>query len=139
MSRIVCDTNIIVSAFLWNGLPRKIIGRVGEGKDALFSSRELLIEFEKTLKYKRLEKVLAESGLQARSLVMWLAGNASIVMARPLPTPVVLDDPSDDAVLSCARTACCDAIVSGDKHLLRIREYNGIVIMSPRDYLVRCE
>jgi len=39
---------------------------------------------------------------------------------------VVPDDPDDDHVVACAVAARVDVIVSGDKHLLKLREYQGI-------------
>jgi predicted nucleic acid-binding protein len=50
----------------------------------------------------------------------------------PLSVPrVVPDDPDDDHVIACAMAARADVIVSGDKHLLNLREYQGMRMVTP--------
>jgi predicted nucleic acid-binding protein len=51
--------------------------------------------------------------------------------------PVVKNDPDDDKVLACARSANVDAILSGDIHLLSLREYAGIAIITVNQFLER--
>ena len=61
--------------------------------------------------------------------------------ALAIPTPgelvlrVIADDPDDDHYLSCAIEGEADYIVSGDRHLLEIQEYQGIRILTPRAFL----
>ena len=47
--RIVADTNVIVSAFLWGGVPRQLLNAVEEGRRELFTSRALIAELEEVL------------------------------------------------------------------------------------------
>lgn len=47
--------------------------------------------------------------------------------------PVVIDDPDDDAVLACAVAAKADLIVSGDPHLLKLKDYQGVPIVAPAE------
>ncbi len=49
----------------------------------------------------------------------------------------VKDDPADNRIIECALGARADAIVSGDKHLLRIKSFERITIMSVCDFLNR--
>lgn len=51
----------------------------------------------------------------------------------------VAADPADDRVLECAVAAQADYIVSGDKHLLNLRNFGKIPILAPADFLVRME
>lgn len=48
---------------------------------------------------------------------------------------IVKKDPSDNKVIECAIEAEASFVVSGDKHLLEIKEYKGIKIVSPREFL----
>ena len=48
---------------------------------------------------------------------------------------MIADDPDDDHILACAREGRADIIVSGNKHLLQLKEYEGIVIERPVDFL----
>jgi predicted nucleic acid-binding protein len=48
---------------------------------------------------------------------------------------VIKGDPDDDVVVECAVAAGSEAIVTGDKHLLRLGEYDGIQILRVREFL----
>jgi len=50
-------------------------------------------------------------------------------------SPVIINDPSDDRVLACAFAANADYIVSGDQHLLVLHQWNGIPIITAREFL----
>jgi len=52
-------------------------------------------------------------------------------------TPVILADPDDDAVLACAVAARAEIIVSGDSHLLDLKDYEGILIVTAAHLLAR--
>ncbi|MCF7993431.1 MAG: hypothetical protein K9L88_01135 [Chromatiaceae bacterium] len=57
-------------------------------------------------------------------------------IVRPAAVPVVVpDDPDDDAIVAAAVTGRADLIVSGDRHLLTLKEHQGIAIVRPRDFL----
>jgi uncharacterized protein len=47
----------------------------------------------------------------------------------------VRDDPDDNHIIECALAAGADTIVSGDGHLLRLGAYEGIAILTPREFL----
>ena len=63
-----------------------------------------------------------------------IAHVASLVQPKHIPT-VVSDDPDDDHIIACAVTARASLIVTGDKDLLRLKEYEGIVIVRPKDFV----
>jgi predicted nucleic acid-binding protein len=65
-----------------------------------------------------------------------LTVQAEIVLAPTLP-PVIHDDPSDDKFLEAAVAGNASYIISGDKHLLRLSEFQGIQILKPRDFAQR--
>ena len=46
----------------------------------------------------------------------------------------VRDDPDDDRILECALASDADFVVSGDRHLLALRRYKSISIVSPREF-----
>jgi predicted nucleic acid-binding protein len=59
---------------------------------------------------------------------------AEIITPKIVPN-VIKDDPTDNHILACAREGQADLIVSGDKHLRRIKVYEGIPIIRPTDFL----
>ncbi len=48
---------------------------------------------------------------------------------------IIKDDPDDDHILACALAGRADLIVSGDRHLLKLKSYKGIGIVRPKDFL----
>ncbi len=127
--RWVLDTNVLVSAFLWKGVPGRLIELAGEHEIQLFSSRALLDELAATLSKPKLTKYVAATGLAAGDMLRNYQRIASLVAARQLEQPVSRDA-DDDAVLACAKAARADLIVSGDEDLLVLGAFEGIRIVS---------
>ena len=135
MKRVVCDTNVILSGMLWNGTPRQVLARIEQGKHTLFTSRVLLDELDRVLRYPKFIIIFSKAALGRQDVLRWMVRNSTIVMSKPLDRPVVLADPSDDCVLACAVSASADAVVSGDKHLLDIHSFRGIPILTTGRFL----
>jgi putative PIN family toxin of toxin-antitoxin system len=89
----------------------------------------LLTELTRILKREKFAKVVAASGLDIEGLVLGYASLALIVEPLPIP-PTIIADPDDDHVLACALAAQAELIVSGDKHLLDLEEYQNIEIVT---------
>ena len=100
MNRIVCDTNIIISGFLWKGKPREILKRIETKSAVLFVSKNILIELERVFAYPKISKVLQSSSLSTRDLLEWVVRNSSIVIPKKFTHVIIKDDPSDDIILA---------------------------------------
>lgn len=61
--------------------------------------------------------------------------SVALVVAPQVCLTVVKDDPDDDRVLECAITGEAEFIVTGDRHLLRMGTFNGIEIVTVRDFM----
>jgi len=60
----------------------------------------------------------------------------STVINPNISLSVIKDDPSDDKIVECAVAAGANFIVTGDKnHLLPVKEYKGMKIVSPAEFL----
>ncbi len=127
--RCVLDTNVPVSALLWQGTPGRLIELAGEQELQLCTSRTLLDELAATLTKKKLLKAVAGTGLSPEQMVQGYRRVATVVAARPLPQPVSRDG-DDDAVLACALAARADLLVSGDDDLLVLGSFTGIPIVT---------
>lgn len=123
------DTNVLVSAFLWQGTPGKVIELAGEKEVQLFTSRSLLDELAATLAKKKLAKYVAATGLSAEQMLANYRRIATLVTAKQLEQQVSRDA-DDDAVLACALAARADLIVSGDDDLLVLKSFDGISIVT---------
>ncbi|PYS76262.1 MAG: putative toxin-antitoxin system toxin component, PIN family [Acidobacteria bacterium] len=127
--RVVADTNIVVSGLLWRGNPRLVLDAAREGTIDLYTSAVLLTELEDVLGREKFAKRLASAGVTPHELVLGYAALASVIEPAAVE-PVILSDPDDDAVLACAVAAQGEIIVSGDSHLLELRLYQEIRILT---------
>jgi uncharacterized protein len=127
--RVVADTNIVVSGLMWRGNPRRILDAARAGNIQLFTTATLLAELEDVLSREKFNERLASAGVTPRDLVLGYAALALVIEPAEIE-PVILADPDDDAVIACAVTAKCEVVVSGDSHLLNVRRYQGIRIVT---------
>jgi len=127
--RVVADTNVLISALMFGGLPGRFLDLALGRRFTLLSSKALLDELDAKLRGK-----FAVSESDAVAIRAKLEGNAR--MADPdFRLNAVADDPDDNRVLECAVAGKADSIVSGDRHLLRIGSYEGIAIVTVRQFL----
>ena len=139
MNRIVCDTNCLVSGFIWKGTPSRVVDRFLTGKDRLFISKELLTELSGVLCRPKFADALAVANYTPQQILRIVTEVAVLVLPKPLGETVIPNDRSDEAVLACAVSADAKVIVSGDKkHLLPLGTYRGIRILSAAEYLSEC-
>ena len=134
--RVVADTNIVVSGLLWRGNPRLALDAAREGVIDLFTSAVLLTELEDVLSREKFTERLASAGVTPPELVLGYAALA-LVIEPAVIEPVIIADPDDDAVLACAVAAESEAIVSGDGHLLGLRQYQGIRILTAAELITK--
>lgn len=134
--KLVIDTNVLVSAFLWQGTPGRLIELAGEPEIQLFTSRVLVDELSEVLHRKKLAKDVRATGLTPAQMIGNYRRLAELVSTRKFAQQVSRDV-DDDAVLACAIAANADLIVSGDDDLLELKAYQGIPILNPAEALKR--
>src|SRR5439155_19108075 len=127
--RVVADTNIVVSELLWRGNPRQVLDMARNGTIQLFTSAALLTELEDVLSREKFAQRLASVGVTPHDLVLGYAALASVI-EPVIIEPVILADPDDDAVIACAVAAQGEVIVSGDNHLLGLKQHGGTRVLT---------
>lgn len=129
--KVVIDTNIFVSSFL-GGLPRKVIDLWKRGEVVLCLSKDILDEYVDVLQR---VGIGPKEGLE--ELLALFKKNINIIFTLKTPRlPIVEDDPSDDKFIECAVKLKADFIITGDKALRRVKQYLGIRILSPQEFLM---
>ncbi len=126
MLHVVFDTNVLVSALIRHGKPRKLWDKVLDGKIRLELSDELFSEFKEVIARPEFNKYIEKRGLAKFQTVLLQRAKISSVRTR---FPKITEDPDDNMVIEAAHSSGAKYIVSGDKHLLRLREFRGIGIV----------
>jgi len=128
--KIVLDANVFISSFFWGGNPRTIVERVIAGKDELFVTKEILDE---------IENVVGRPKFHAsKNEIDYFINSIEEIGNKITPKKRITNgsrDKSDNKYIDCAITANVDYIVSGDIHLLELKEYGKIKIVTVKDYL----
>jgi putative PIN family toxin of toxin-antitoxin system len=126
--RVVFDTNVYISAFIYpKGLPFRIWQQAVEGRFVLLVSPAIMRE---------IAKVLRRFGWQEHEIVGYLKLVAKVaqIVAPTIAVDAVSDDETDNRILECAVAASAHLVVSGDRHLLRLKSFEGIGIVRPVDF-----
>lgn len=127
----VTDTNVYISALQFGGQPLRILELARQESISLCASPVIVQEIVEVLrdKFERSEADIAE--------IMRLLARVTQIVAPTERVYEVEDDPDDNAILECAIASNSDLIVSGDRHLFRLREHRGIPIVRVVDFLGR--
>ncbi|MGH7964862.1 MAG: putative toxin-antitoxin system toxin component, PIN family [Candidatus Binatia bacterium] len=126
------DTNILISGYLWKGATRRALDRVRSGQWTLLRSQATVEEFIRVLAYEKF-------GLQPTEIQPFIADLHQIsefVQVRS-DVRVIKEDPTDNIFLNLAVDGAADVVVSGDRHLLKLKEVESIPILSVRSFLLR--
>jgi putative PIN family toxin of toxin-antitoxin system len=135
--RLVIDTNVVVSAQVWGGTPRKLLELAAAGEVSLFTSAPLLAELARVLAYPKVLTTLQARGFSLDDLVLGYAELATVVTPAAIASTITAD-PADDLVLATALAAQVDLAVTGDKrHLLVLGSFQGIPIVTVAEAMVR--
>ncbi|MDD8031100.1 MAG: putative toxin-antitoxin system toxin component, PIN family [Acidobacteriota bacterium] len=131
--RLVLDTSVFISALLFDRQPGKLINLWQGGKIVFLVSAEVFKEYLAVLSYPkfRLTKKEIKSLIEAE-VVPFLEP-----VRIKTKLQVVSKDPSDDKFLELAVDGKADFLVSGDKHLLELRSYQGTKIIPVAEFLRR--
>ncbi len=130
--RVVFDTNVLISAYLWQGPPRKALELARSGRCLLVISNEALREFVRVLAYSKF-------GLTPREIAPILEDLMSMALFVPVRShiEVIKADPTDNVFVGLAVDSGARYIVSGDRHLLDLRKYRSIEIITVARFVRR--
>ncbi len=131
--KVTLDTNVLVSGTLWEGASSKIIDKAERKEVEIILSPAILEEYKEVMEYDEIKEKIKEQGLVVKVAFQSLGSLATIVQPKE-KIEVVKEDPDDNSILECAREGKADAIVTNDKHLLKLKEFEGIKILTPEEF-----
>lgn len=131
--RIVIDTNVVASAIFFGGRPAALLRMVITRTLSAVATEEIVDEYQETVNY--LMKKYSEK-LDEFSLIPVVSAMEIIPASHNIH---VCRDPDDDKFISCAVDGQCYYIVSGDKDLLTLGNYENIRILTVSEFMKMIE
>lgn len=125
MLRVVFDSNVYISALLFDGPPRQILELALKRRVTLIASDDIINETAGKLREK-----FSWPDHRLQQFVRQISKLAEIY--DPKATLSIVDDEPDNRVLECAVAGQAHLIISGDNHLLRLKSYENIPIKKPK-------
>ena len=128
---IVFDTNVLLSATLWQGsVAQKLLFKLINANIPIFSSPEILAEYKNVLK--RDFAYTDQDIVQIMERVLLFL----TVLTPTEKVDIIKEDPDDNKIIECALASHANYIITYDKkHLLKIKEYCGIKLITPEQFL----
>jgi uncharacterized protein len=128
--KIVIDSNVFVSSFFWGGHPREVFERVINGFDELYITDEIIKEITSVMSSRKFDV----NSIEIEDYTRIIEKYSKNIITKNVPNSISRDK-SDDKILQCGLDGNVDYIVTGDKDLLVLKEYETIKIINPKDYL----
>jgi putative PIN family toxin of toxin-antitoxin system len=125
----VVDTNVFVSSF-FGGHPKAIIDLWKDGSLTFCLTNAIIDEYIDVLT----RMGLGETPELGKLLSLFRTGHNCLFTIQT-PSLSISTDPDDDKFIEAAVALDAEIIISGDKHLKKIRKYAGIAIIAPRDFI----
>ena len=135
MIKVTLDTNVLISGTFWEGEAYQIMQLIEQKKIQCFLSEEILEEYSKVMHSNEIIEKVEEKHLVIKSTIFKAIEICKVVEPKR-KIAAVKDDPDDDKIIECAIEAQVDYIVTYDyRHLLKLKEFEGIKIISPTEFL----
>jgi len=128
--KIVLDTNVFISGIFFSGPPSTILQAWRNSKFQIVLSKEILIEYQRVA-----EELSAKCpAVDIDKIIELFTIYGELIETKNISVSVC-EDPDDNKFIECAIASNCKLIISGDKHLLNITNYQGISVLKPREFV----
>lgn len=131
--RVVVDTNVVVSGLLWGGAPNQILKWARDGALEILACEETSTEVRRVIQYKRFSQRLSDLDTSLNEVIAYFMNLVTFVPTPQFIPGAIRKDLFDNIFLALASENKAHLIISGDKHLLDIMEYNDIQIVTPSE------
>jgi putative PIN family toxin of toxin-antitoxin system len=134
MHRVVIDTNIIVSGIIQKkGYPYNVVKSWENGNIILITSLKLIDEVKKVFFYPKIKEKFKLEYSEINHVVQNLLKYSVTITNLPVIN-FIKTDPSDNIILSTAEEGKANFIITGDSHLLTLKNYKGIEIITAKHF-----
>lgn len=128
--KIVLDTNVFISGIFFSGPPTQILRAWKNKRLQIILSQDILIEYQRVAE----SLTLQYPSIDILPIIELVTVHGQFVDTKNVDI-TVCEDPDDNKFIECAIASDTKIIVSGDKHLLKIKGFKGIKVHKPREFV----
>jgi len=132
--KVTVDTNVLISATFWYGDSNIIIKLIENKEIVLILSEEVIEEYANVLKYNEIQNKIKDKNLEMLHSLQKIISISTIIEPKN-KLKIIKEDPDDNKILECAIEGKVDYIITQDNHLLKLKEFKGIKIITPKEFL----
>lgn len=134
MARITLDTNVLISATFWTGLSFEILEHILDRTHTLILSPYIIEEYYRIITSEEIKHKIKDKKLELQYAFETLVSRAHRVHPKER-IHMITEDPSDNHILECAVEGLAEFIITQDNHLLKLKQFRGIAIITPQEFL----
>lgn len=129
----VIDTNVFISGLLWRGIPFQLLKWAEKNKLIIYTSIDIMAEIHRVLHYSKFQQYIDTQHVSVDELFTQITSLCTTIQVDEI-VKGVCSDTDDEKFLSCALYANVKVLVSGDKHLLELKQYKSIRILTAQEF-----
>ncbi len=127
---VVFDTNVLLSSTLWDwSVSQKLLHKMIIADVSIFSSTEIIEEYQKVIR-----RDFEYSEDEINEIMTILLSFVKLINPKE-KVNVVKDDPDDNKIIECAIASASDYLVTYDTHLLKLKEFRKMKIITPEEMI----
>ena len=131
--KVVVDTNVVVSALLFSGTPGKLVPLWQGPMIRPLASKQIIDEYLRVLTYPKFKLSEEDINFLLYHEILPYFEVVRVYSGKR----IIRKDEEDDKFIQCALAGNAKFIISGDHHLLGMKSYRKIKILSPADFLLK--
>ena len=131
--RVVADTNVVISGLLWGGPPNRIMKWARDGRLEILACESTSEELKRVIQYEKFLQRLTVLNVTPREFFAYFMNLTHFVPDVEKIPSVIKADRFDNIFLAMAQTHHAHLIISGDRHLLKLKQYRSIEIVTPSE------
>ncbi|MBS3122230.1 putative toxin-antitoxin system toxin component, PIN family [Candidatus Woesearchaeota archaeon] len=129
-TKVLLDTNILISALGWKGKPKVIFEKCLHGELELVTSSEQIDELQRAMDYPKFN-FTEEQKITFVSIILEIATMVEITGKLE----IITEDMYDNMILETAVAGNAGYLISGDDHLLKLKQFKDVKIVTPSEFL----